>query len=459
MVGRAIYPLEAPADLVVVVVAYDFPPNPSPQSLRTGKLVEGLLKAGFRVSVLTRKPRSTWSSGFERHQQSPIDVIHCEDEPIDALVERLRKWRRVLSWQALEEARNPSTGGPSALQLNWKGRLVALAKRATSGLLYPGESRWWLRKARPELKHLLNGLRPDCVVISHEPAAGLMLHDECAKAGTPLVADLGDPVCAVYTPRRWRRRAFSLEASICARARRVTVSCEAAKTLLRRRHGVDADKIVVLTQGFPEAIQRRREDGRHGQALRLVYTGRFYPFRSPANILLAMDGNPSVEFRVATTPGNIAGVRDNLPANVRILGELPHDEALDEQASADVLVNIANEGLPQIPGKFFEYMGVPRPILHITHDETDEQAIILRSLRRGWVVRNDAREIKKMLDELAIRHRQGILHDGLDLSQASVDRYRWPRIGASFAGIVEEVAKSAHVVGRGPGAQAAEAHT
>lgn len=436
---RMQYTLQSP--LRVVVVSHDFPPNPSPQSMRIGRLVDGLLADGCEVQVLTGSYRPHWGPVLHEAATKPgLTVIRGLPNGIDRTIDALRALRR--RWLPMRSGREASTSDGTLPQLNWKGRLVVQLKDVLSGLRYPGESRAWLSAVQPTLEGLLRTSSADCVVLSHEPPVGLMLHRVCRQAGIPMIAELGDPVCAPYTPDRWRGQALRLESQICRNADHVVVTCEATRLLLRQRHGIDATRITVLTQGFPvRASLDRSERAPSRESLRLVFTGRFYPFRDPGALLAAVGQVPGVELLIASGP-NLGNSRTALPANVRVLGELPHADALRMQASAHVLVNIANEGLPQIPGKFFEYFAQPTPILHLSCSGPDEQAELLRKLQRGWSVANDVDAIVALLNDLLARHRAGQLSDGLDLSDASVEAFAWPQIGRRFAGIVRAAADS-----------------
>lgn len=402
----------------VLVVAHDFPPIASPQALRTARLVDGLLAAGCSVHVLAA------GAGDEPDRAAPrLRVTRCAASPVDRVV-AMRHARRAAGVAAKAPA-----GGQA---LNWKGRLAARAKAALGGVAFPGLSRFWLIAATPRLRGLLQTFRPARVVLCHEPAAALLLSPLVASAGVPWIAELGDPVLACYTPRRWRQRAHQLQRQVCREAAHVVLSSQATLDHLVQEAGLDRGRATVVYQGHEPIVKRGASvPGR----LRLVYTGRFYPFRDPRPLYAAVARVPEVDLVVAQ-PQGIA--RGGLPRNVSVVGELSHAQALELQASADVLVNIGNDGLPQLPGKFFEYLGLPTPILHLTNARDDEQALLLSELRRGWVVENEEAEIVARLRALLQLHVGGRLHDGLDLSEAAAARFAWDEAGRRFAALVAE---------------------
>src|SRR5690606_12288415 len=106
-------------------------------------------------------------------------------------------------------------------------------------------------------------------------------------SGLPWVVDLGDPVLAAYTPRRWRARSLRLERAVFRHARHVIVTNTRALEEMRSRHGDDTP-MSVITQGFD--LTPAPQDGSVGagvfeaERLELLYTGSLClpPHRCPA---------------------------------------------------------------------------------------------------------------------------------------------------------------------------------
>lgn len=425
----------------VLVLAHDFPPCQSPQAMRTAHLVDALRVRGHYVHVVCAEARGAGRSATEHGQArtNSLQVTYVSSDSIGTWIERARE----MYWTVLRRSKPSATDLSAIPRLNWKGRLAQYLKTYAGALQFPGETRRWVREVRRELPALLLDSSPDCIVLCHEPLAAVLLHREASSSGAPIVLELGDPVLAPYTPKRWIRSAYRAERAACLAAQHIVVSCRATHALLIKRHGLASTKISVISQGFANSSKENaiRPRSSIGRPLRLVYTGRFYPFRDPSELLAALDSTDDVEFIIATSPTSFrTKYGDPLPRNVRIVGEVSHDTAVELQRSADVLVNIANRGLPQVPGKFYEYLGVGRPILHILHDQADEQALLLSRLCRGWSVANTSSEIRLTLKQLASLHRDGHLEQALRLDQDSVSQFSWSKLGAKFTSIVEQVA-------------------
>ncbi len=429
--------------LHVLVASHDYPPIPSPQSMRVGKLVAGLVADGCSVDVITSMPAeaveaSMVAGALNVVRRAPLSAHQYIRRIRDALS---RGATKVDAAQPGIDKSSPSiaAGQSTKTHLNWKGRIAGTIDGMLWGARFPGASRAWLPSAVPSFREHLEKRRPGCIVLSHEPPAALELLEHLSGIGIPVVVELGDPVCAPYTPRKWREKALRLESEACTIADRIVVTCEATRQLLLARHGLDPGKIVVLTQGFD--VAEKGGSANPDAPLRLVYTGRFYPFRKPDALIEAIADMRGIEFVIVADSESDWLPRD-LPSNVRVTGEVSLQDAIRMQQTADILVNIANKGLPQVPGKFYEYLGQSAPILHLFSDAGDEQAELLGRLGRGWAVANEPAAIGGFLRESVEKHRAGTLRAGLDMNSKSVDAYSWTSIGMKFSNIIRAAAST-----------------
>ena len=435
--------IDPPADPVretsrgvhVLVVAYEFPPSPSPQSLRWAYLCREMAGTSLRISVVA--PRSG-EHGHGLPDYGDCDVQRAWPGPFMATLD----WLRSLPGRgsvAGDETRSATATRPSHTDgLNWKGRLVERAQRGIGAVMFPDIRAEWNPWARRSVRALLRKGGISVLVTSHEPASVLALGQEARRAGVAWVADLGDPVAASYTPPRWRRRALRLERAVCEQADHVTVTTEATRSLLIARHGVDGRKITVVTQGFSAAVAGRaqvRPIADH--PLQLLYTGSLYAFRRIDPLLEAVANVPGVQLAIASRrlPREIGDWQKRYPDRIRLLGPVTHARALELQRTADVLVDLGNEAPEQVPGKFYEYLGAARPILHVG-DGKSVAASELSALRRGWVCAPVAASISTLLRTLVELNARKQLESGLDLGKEAVRGYSWHASAAKMARVL-----------------------
>ncbi len=431
----------------ILLVAYDFPPNPSPQSLRWAYLVRELDRAGHEIHVLAPEHPAE-NAGLPAIPPS-VQVHRTFPGPVMGLLVARARRRAATRTTEVVEAVAGTPEEQEALNwkgriwhagLNWKGRLFASFQRLAGFVLFPdlrGEWKFW---ARPRLRQLLRDVRPDVVISSHEPATTIELGLLAKRAGVPWILDLGDPVLAPYTPRRWRGRSGRLERSACRLADHVTVTTMRARQLLKERHGLPDDRCSLLTQGFddrcaPASCPSR--SGSEGARLELLYTGSFYGFRRHDELLKAVLATPGVRLSIASinVPEDLVAASRAAPDSVRLLGFLHHIEALRLQREAHVLLNIANDDSCQVPGKLYEYLGAGRPILHLGGAADDAAALLLAGTGRGITCANEAGAIAAVLAEWRDRLSRPEGLPPID-HDARIEPYSWSRIADRLDAII-----------------------
>ena len=432
----------------LLLIAYEFPPGPSPQSLRWSSLVRELLAQGVEVHVLTVE--SWWPSGLLQPPSGAI-VHRARAGGVAGIIAMSKRWRRLRG----RSEQDPAAAGaapvaadsqvqpPAAAPvLNWKGRLLNHANQMIAKRTFPDERGRWEPFARRMLVDLLDSVRPDVVVSSHEPATTLRLGRLAKERGFAWVADLGDPVLSFYTPERWRKESLRLERWTCRNADRVIVTTEAAKWMLAGRHEVPESRLTVLTQGYDAATTGADTPGTEFDPgrLELLYTGSFYQFREPRALVDAVLATPGARLNIATSraPDWLLQLLDRHPEQLRLLGFVPHLTARALQRQSDVLVNLANDDPVQVPGKFYEYLGAGRPILHLG-DCADPVGQRMGALRRGWICAQEAGTIAGLLAKLVQAKAARKLDDGLQLDLEDVAEHSWQWLGMQLDAIVRAV--------------------
>lgn len=425
--------------LRILLVAYEFPPSPSPQSLRWAYLAGRLATFGHDVHVMAP---DLGGDGHGLPELAPGLAVHrVWPGPTAALLGWLAGQRRSVPDRGDGQARAVEAdpfAGPGAIhpaRLNWKGRLLDRVQDAASWLLFPDRRGEWAWPARRALPGLLEQIRPDVVITSHEPATTLSLGLEARRRGFRWVADLGDPVLAGYTPRRWRRRARRLERRVLREADHVLVTTAGTRSLLLARHPGGAP-MTIATQGFDESVAATGSGPARGRTapLELLYTGRFYPFRDPRPLVDGVLQVPGVRLNIASgnAPDWLVRLAGERPGQLRLLGGIPHRRLLDLQRQADVLVNIANADPAQIPGKVFEYLGACRPILHLQAQPGDAIGGIIDGLARGWACMATAESVSAALRRLVALAADGRLDASLELDPGRVQAWSWTTVARTI---------------------------
>ncbi|WP_282266835.1 glycosyltransferase [Stenotrophomonas sp. PS02298] len=445
----------------LLLVAYDFPPIPSPQALRWAYLARELALAGHDVEVIAPDLPGYGPGGLP---VLPATVIVHRVDP--GKLSRLLMGRQrsiaveppaqtaaaaeatpampapqfeatpVLNWKGRTRRRVERAIGIVG-GLNWKGALAEKVKTLVSDRVFPDYRVEWVASAVAKLEEVARQRPPDVVVVSHEPACSLPVGLAAAKRGMVLAVDMGDPVLAPYTPAKWRKKAFALERDVCKAASFVSVTTEAAAQLLIQRHALASERVAVVRQGFDCAFKVEQELALEfdPQRLELLYTGSFYSFRRAEDILTAVSAVPGVRLTVATisAPDYLVKAAEDSPQSIRIIGFMPHRAALAAQRACDVLVNLANADPVQVPGKVFEYLGAGKPILHLRGEQQDATGQILARLGAGWELpANAGGPLSTLLQQMKELKSAGQLHTHAP-ARAAVYEYSWRNLAAAWA--------------------------
>lgn len=420
----------------ILLIAYEFPPVLSPQSLRWSYLVRELALCGNDVHVLA--PTLDGAACDVLAMLGGVTIHRTFPGPLARL---LRSRRSVLaSCPSLSPAvtsPNDSFVKPAAAALNWKGRFAERLKLLAGHFMFPDFRAEWNQWAARALRKLVPAIRPDIVVSSHEPANTIALGRLAARslgARIPWVVDMADPVLATYTPARWARRALEVEERALHDADRVLVTSERAMQLLIRRHHLPSNskKIQVLTQGFDDRFKPESEPcvGMEKDRLEILYTGNFYAFRRADWLLDALDKVPGVRLTVVSgnTPAMLREWATAHTGKLRIVGQTPHRMVLVLQRHCDVLVNIANDDYVQVPGKFYEYLGADRPIIHLSTDRRDAVSQFLERAGQHSSVVTSVEDLVRCLEFLASEKRGSVCLDSA-IPRTESAAFSWSALG------------------------------
>lgn len=406
----------------LLLFAYEFPPVPAAQSLRWYFLANELARLGVEVDVLTPSFSDLW--GFRPIFAEGVRVHRCFPGPFVGISAWIASRSHAASGQDAVLAGASPDREPMTI------RAYRLARRLLDQLLIPDVRTEWWPFAWQAARRLHAARRYDLVISSHLPGVDLLLGLRARRRwGVPWIADLGDPVVGLYTPR-WRRRLdAALEGLVCRRADALLVTAEGAGAPLLERHPFVREKLALIRQGFDhraESEPLRPDVPASPDRFTLVFTGTFYAgFRDPTPLIEALASLDFAHTIFAGDMGPFQGDLQRLGDRVTLLGRLPHDACLAWQRTATVLLNLGNRQEDQLPGKIYEYLGTGRPILHMAGGPCDPIPAFLEGLRRGRGVAATGDEIAASIRDLYRLWCDGTLDQSFDLTRDSVIDYSW----------------------------------
>ena len=406
----------APPPRTAFFIAYHYPPIRSAGVERTVKYCHYLPEFGYDVRVLT-------TSAFGGDS---TDGVLRAWEPVGL-------YRRLFNRQ-VRRGETPSyvrtDAGLGAGPLRWLRRAA----------LVPDGQITWLPAALLKALRTLRRDRPDLLYSTYPPASahllGLLLK---RLTGLPWVADFRDSW--IYDPldpglpQMPYRRALEgrLEEAVLAGADRVVAATPISASHLADTYPEAAARIEVIPNGFePDDFRDlgppppRCPRG----PLRIVHLGSFahsHPQRSPEPLvialkaLLAQDSAWATRIRLVlvgqlTPAEQQAFSRLEQEGVARLPGPLERPAALAclQQADLLLLVDHPREWLASnVPGKFYEYLAMGRPILALSGPGMVKQ--MMSELGAGFHLEaGDTQAIREGLVDIYQRFEQGQLQVGLD---------------------------------------------
>lgn len=389
---RQRHPVSRSTNKRLLAISWEMPPLSGPRAVQVTRTLVALGEFGWRSRTVCFSPRS------DRYQQDHRASVEQLSGGLASLIP-VRSPEEWFFFRALWRA------VPALKQL-------------------PDEKRVWmpgaLRAARAGHAAL-----PASLIVSFAPPwtdhlIGLRLKRE---TGLPWVAHFSDPWVdsPYFTASRWhRRRAEVWERQVIAEATRVVfVNTYARDRVMAKYPNEWLAKTAVVPQGFEAPFRPRpAESGATARALRIVYTGRFYPgIRTPETFLDALAAvNKRVPLRgrldVQFIGAGMSAYAQRASAlglghSVSFSGRVAPQHATDRAAAADVLliIDAPSDNGPSLflPSKLVDYLPLRKPILGITPLE-GPTADLLRELGYPIVDPRDVAGIAQLIQEL-IEHK------------------------------------------------------
>ncbi len=402
----------------LLYISYFFPPQGGGGVYRVLKFVRYLPEFGWKPTVLT--VREVWS----RY----LDPSLLEEIPAGADVvrtESLEPRRILFLLQKALGRRNARPGlaaeGPALKEdVVYKERplpvrvLQRILDALRAWLLIPDEYIGWAPFAWLRGRGLIKRKKIKVVLTSGVPHSVHLVGWLLKKTtGVRWVAEFRD--AWGYHPNYYfasslhRALGKRLERFVYENADRVVLAYGLEEN--RKRYPELKDKFISVTNGYDESdfenLAAAREEG-----FNLVHVGTFYSNHTPEYFFRALaetlKEQPSLRdvFKVRLfghlSEEHLLQVRElSLEPVVRVREFVPHLECLSYVVGADVLLLFlgGDEDSVVIPGKVFEYLRAPAPVLAMVPE--GETAQIIRQGRAGIVAAaKDVDGIKKALLEL-----------------------------------------------------------
>jgi glycosyltransferase involved in cell wall biosynthesis len=423
----------------ILIISYLFPPMGGIGVQRALSLAKYLPSCGYDVHVLKATNAGGPVYDEELVRQIPPGVrVHQAFTPEIPFALRQKLWSKLIRNQ--QSTRTPST---QPARFSVKGLLATGIKR----LLCPEPEILWVPFALAQARRIITRHKIQLILVTVPPFSALVVGYRLKREFPflTLVSDFRDEWLSFYlkdfefqNSQYTRRRAEAIERQAVERSDMVVAVNESSRREIRRRYPDQADdKFQVIPNGYDPDVFAGLERTAHRSARMVVtHVGTVYKTASPRYYFEALDELPE-EIRGGIETRFIGRISDGERAtieqrggNVRVLGFVPQSEAVKFMAQTDyLLLTMMNE--ISVPGKLYEYMAVGRPILAITPDGSEVDAVLRDTGAGISAPPDDRRRIVSLLMQAfsAWQNRVPLVEQ----SERSVRRYERARLVKQYA--------------------------
>jgi len=393
----------------ILLVTLSYPPLNNAQSIRWGYLTHYFRKLGCSVSIVAPDICS--------HEEG---VIPCSSGITIS---------KLLSHSSREKRNNFLLKG-----------LLYLYETVSLGDAY---IEWAFR-----LKRCLNKLdlrRFDVIVFSVELSISTILPILSLRHPV-IVLDIADPPI----PGRFSGFSFykpiydRVFVRILSRVAGVVYTGYSPKYCLEEKFQVLKEKRnLVLYQGFPTLyMHNSAKEKLDNDKLKIFYAGNFIKdIRDPvlfANVL----SNFRKEILFVHAGNDIwkSLFEDKLQESFIYLGKLSHEETIKWYRSMDILLYLGNTTSCQQSGKYFEYLGFKKPVLHIYQNFRDDTVSLFSAMPAGISVFYDKLSLDLAMKRLLSTFKANVLN--LHVSKYPEDllmNFSWEYLSRKYISFLEDL--------------------
>lgn len=424
----------------VLLISFDFPPRGATGVLRVTKFARYLPQFGWQPVVLTAAGLSVVRDDALLGELPPdLEVIRVADP--------------------LTRLRRTSNGSPAPVrragqQPAHRSRLTALRGGARR-LLIPDPQITWLPSAVHAASVRLRRGDIAAIVTTSPPhsmqLAGLWLKRRFPHI--PWIIDLRDlwSEGGTITDPLLHKLNLACERACVRAADQVVVVTDTMRQRMRRDLDLSDEQIVTITNGYD------RDDivpapPPSNAALRIVYVGTITATRTPSarGLFAALERLAAGGMGAETVQLHGYGLFDlqvhawaaPLVARgmVHLHGFVPHAQAMNATAGADVLLVVVSddlEGRIAMPNKLYEYVAVGTPILALS--PPGEATRLIDELGAGIaLVPSDVDGIEAALKQFITQHRAGTL-PRLAPNDVRVQRFERRALTHQLAALLDRV--------------------
>lgn len=229
--------------------------------------------------------------------------------------------------------------------------------------------------------------------------------------GVPLVLDFRDPWIGSkyisYKTKFHEKVNVFLEARCIKQASKVITVSPHVMELFKQRYPKYSEKFTLLYNGYDVSdIEIQSENETIEEDTIITYTGTFYGEKNPTSFLKAINElrkeDQELNFQVNFVGGLDSTYKRYIEESglgnwVHHVGFVPYEESLKYQSKSSILLLIPGPDETTLPGKFYEYLYLRKPILCVGIKNSAIEELLKYTNSGVMADNNDISDIKAKL--------------------------------------------------------------
>lgn len=432
-----------PAAKKVLIITYYWPPSGGSGVQRWLKFSKYLPQFGWQPVIYTP----------ENPDFAIKDKTLLKDIPEDAIELKRPIWEPYAIYRTLTGNRDSKANFGGSTSNEGGSLLHKLAGWIRGNFFIPDPRVFW---KTPSLKFLSKYLteNPVDVIVTTGPPHSMHLIGLGLKKrfpDLPWLADMRDPWSTFdlhnsFMNKRSKRKNARFEREVLEYADRVIMVSPSSHEEFQ---DFDLSKEVLITNGFdPEDFKNMQPD--NTGKFSIYHSGLLNYIRNPENLWQVLDKicrensafkkDFELELIGAVDPLIMKAIHHYpfLKEKVRERGWLQHDEIIRENNKAAVLmlvVNNSRNAKAQLPGKFFEYLALQKPILGICPDNADI-AKAIDETNTGFTC--DFEETSRLETLILNLYKKWKHKESLDVNEKAIAAYERKNLTGKLVDVMED---------------------
>jgi len=397
----------------VLIVSYYWPPAGGISPLRILKFVKYLRRYDWEPVVV-----------IPENAQYPVyDPSYARDIPPELeihkvpIIEPFELYKK-LAGRKKNDAQNPVYGNDTK-----KSWIDPLAIWIRGNFFIPDARALWIKPTVKYISRYLRNHSVDAILTDGPPHTNTVIGMRIArKFHIPWLADFQDPWTQVDYYSKFKltpwadRKHRKLEQEVFRTADKITI---ASPTWAKDLESIGARNVDVIYYGYDEDDFRDIQPVHNPALFTVTHTGILGEDRKPDKLFkILKELTEEIPDFARKLKIIFAGKVDtSIGQSIRKYGletfyeepgQLPRKEALQLNASADILllpVNKAPNAKGRLPGKLYEYLRIGKPILALGPVDSDAASIIRETGAGETFAYEDEENIKKFIRDIYLKRR------------------------------------------------------